>query len=336
MAPLGPFGPLLAVGCSGGADSLALAWMARRWARGRVLALVCDHGLRPGSGAEAAGVAAQLARHGIAARVLPLAVPPGPAMQARARQARRAALLAACGEAGALHLLLAHHAQDQAETLLMRALAGSGARGLSGMAALAPAAQALVLRPLLALPKARLRATCAAAGLVPVEDPSNADGRFLRARLRGVGMRLDAAPFARRRARLEAAVARRIGLAAALREDGAAWLDMAPLGRDAVGRMALARLVQVVGGKAHPPSPVAAAALLARGHGTLGGAVLRRDGLLRPESGNAAATPHLPFDSGAGPATMCFVPPVTPCQMAADTLCSPLSGMMTGKGERAT
>lgn len=335
MAPLGPFGPVIAVGCSGGADSLALAWLAQRWAPGRVLALVCDHGLRDGSVAEAAGVAAQLARHGIAAQVLPLGVAPGTAMQARARAARRAALLRACREAGALHLLLGHHAGDQTETILMRALAGSGALGLAGMAALTPAAEALVLRPLLAIPKARLRATCAEAGLVPVEDPSNADPRFLRARLRRAPAGLDAAPFARRRARLEAALAARIGAAVAVEGPGAARLDLAALGRDAVARLALGRLVQVVGGRAHPPAPGAVATLLARGHGSLGGAVLRRDGRLRREDGHVG--PASQSDAGGAiPATIWFVPPVTPCQMAADTLCSPLSGRMTGKGERAT
>lgn len=337
MAPLGPFGPCMAVGCSGGADSLALTWLAHRWAPGRVLALVCDHGLRPGSDAEAAGVVALLRRHGIAGRVLALGVAPGPGAQARARAARRAALLAACREAGALHLLLAHQAEDQAETVLMRALAGSGPLGLAGMAALSPAAEALVLRPLLALPKRRLRATCAAAGLLPVEDPSNADRRFLRARLRLAPAGLDPAPFGRRRQRLEAALARRLGEAAAIHADGSARLDMAALRRDAAAHLALGRLVQAVGGGAHPPAPAAVAALLRRGFGTLGGAVLGRDGRLRREIGNSPPRSHLRLGgSGPGPMTLCFVPPMDSCQMAPDTLCSPLSGTMAGKGERAT
>ncbi|TDG03640.1 tRNA lysidine(34) synthetase TilS, partial [Paracraurococcus ruber] len=75
MAPLGPFGPAprLAAGVSGGPHSLALALLADRWARGRggtLLALVVDHGLRPESAAEAAGVVARLAARGIAARRL--------------------------------------------------------------------------------------------------------------------------------------------------------------------------------------------------------------------------------------------------------------------------
>lgn len=339
MAPLGPFGPSLMVGCSGGPDSLALTWLAHRWAPGRVTALICDHGLRPGSAAEAEATRAQLATHGIAARVLPLGLPPGPALQARARAARRAALLRACAVAGALHLLLAHHAEDQAETVLMRALAGSGAIGLAGMSALAPAAEALVLRPLLGVPRARLRATCQAAGLHWVDDPSNADPRFLRARLRLDPPRLDAAPFARRRARLEAALAGRLARAASLHEDGTARLDLRALGADAVAALALSRLVRAVGGGRHPPAPAAVAALLARGHGSLGGAVLRRDGLLRPEARIAPilrATHLCDLGPPSGPLTLCFVPPLPPCQTAADTLCSSHPGYVTGKEGRAT
>ncbi|MFL1462353.1 tRNA lysidine(34) synthetase TilS [Roseococcus sp. DSY-14] len=339
MAPLGPFGPALMVGCSGGPDSLALMWLAHGWAPGRVTALVCDHGLRAESAAEAAATVAQLAARGIPARLLPLGLAPGPRTQERARAARRAALLGACAAAGALHLLLAHHAEDQAETILMRALAGSGAIGLGGMSALIPAAEALVLRPLLGVPRARLRATCAAAGLRWLDDPANADRRFLRARLRQAPPRLDAAPFARRRQRLEAALAERLAAAAALEADGTAWLDLAALGADALARLALGRLVRAVGGGRHPPAPAAVAALLARGHGSLGGAVLRRDGRLRPEARIApgARASHLKgLGPASGPLTLCFVPPLPPCQSAADTLSSSHAGRMAGKEGRAT
>ena len=127
---------------------------------------------------------AQLARQGMPARLLSLGLPPGPALQDRARAARLDALQRLCGEAGAPWLLLGHHRADQAETLLLRALAGSGAAGLAAMAPARAAAQALLLRPLLGLAPARLEATLDAAGLIPVRDPSNADPRFTRARLR--------------------------------------------------------------------------------------------------------------------------------------------------------
>jgi tRNA(Ile)-lysidine synthase len=314
MAPLGPFGhaPVLAAGVSGGPHSLALALLADSWARGRggaLLAIICDHGLRPDSAAEAAAAAAMLAGRGIAARVVPLGLAPGPALQQRARRARHAALLGACAAAGAPWLLLGHHRGDQAETVLGRALAGSGPDGLAGMAPARPIAEALVLRPLLDVPPARLEAVAAAAGLAPLRDPSNDDPRFERVRLRalladpggeGPATATLAAAAARQgqaRAARRAAIAARLAEAAELHEDGSARIDLAALGRDAVALAALAALVRVVGGGDHAPPATAAAALLARGEGTLGGAVLRRDGLLRREA--ARLPPPVPARPGA-------------------------------------
>jgi len=305
MAPLGPFGPApsLVVGVSGGPHSLALALLARDWARargGRLLAAICDHGLRPESGAEAASVAAMLVGQGMAARILPLCVAPGPAMQDRARQARLRALLALCEELGAPWLLLGHHRADQAETVLLRALAGSGPAGLAGMGPARPAQAALLLRPLLGVAPARLEAVVAAARLVPVRDPSNADPRFTRARLRatladpaGEGAATSALAeaahrFARRRDTMAAAVADRIAAAVRLHEAGFARIDLAALGRDGVARAALAALVRALGGAAFAPAEAAIARLLETGHGTLGGAVLRRDGLLLREAAGLA------------------------------------------------
>ena len=85
---------------------------------------------------------------------------------------------------GILHLLLGHHAADQAETLLIRALGGSGPAGMAGMAPLVETTRLRLLRPLLAVPPGRLRATLSAAGVAWVEDPSNADRAALRPRLR--------------------------------------------------------------------------------------------------------------------------------------------------------
>lgn len=298
MAPLGPFVFPIAIACSGGPDSLALTWLAHRWAGGRVVAFVVDHGLRAESAAEAAGVAAQLAEHGIAARVLTLRLPGGAGMQERARAARREALLEACHAAGAVHLLLGHHARDQAETIAFRALRGSGARGLAGMAPLSVSAEALLLRPLLDLSPARLAATCTAAGLHAVTDPSNADPRFARARLRqvdGLEAVLAAAPaFAARRAREEAPLFARAAACLRLLPEGCAFLDRAVLGRDATARALLAALVRMVGGRPHAPPPAAVARLLAAGQGSLGGAVWRAGWLARE-----AAGPPIPARPGA-------------------------------------
>jgi tRNA(Ile)-lysidine synthase len=324
MAPLGPFGPApaIAAGVSGGPHSLALAVLAAEWARGRggsLLALVVDHGLRPESGDEAARVAAMLAGRGIAARVIPLGLAPGPATQARARAARMAALLAACRETGAPWLLLGHHRADQAETVLFRALRGTGPAGLAAMAACRAEAGALVLRPLLGVAPARLEATVAAAapGLVPVRDPTNADPRFARPRLRaaladpgGTGEAVAALAeaarrFAARRRAAEAAVADRLAATAEVRPEGFAWIDLAGLGSDAVAVAALGALIQRLGdGAAWPPPAGAVAALLRRGEGTLGGAWLRpraggRRHLLMREPAGAARAVRAPASRGA-------------------------------------
>lgn len=314
MAPLGPFGPAprLLAGVSGGPHSLALALLADDWARvrgGSLLAVVCDHGLRPDSTAEAEGVAAMLARRGIAARIVPLGLAPGPAMQERARAARLAALLAACLAEGAPWLLLGHHRADQAETVLQRALAGSGPAGLAGMAAARDAPEALVLRPLLGIAPARLEAVVAAAGLSPVRDPTNADPRFDRPRLRAVlgdpggegaaaaALAEAAARFGLRRRAAEAAIACRLAACATLHEEGFARLDLPALGRDGVAEAVLGLLVRLVGGAAYAPARQGVRALLARGEGTLGGVVLRRSGLLLREA--AALAPGVPAAPGA-------------------------------------
>lgn len=319
MAPLGPFGPhpAIAAGVSGGPHSLALALLAQRWATARggsLLALVADHGLRPESGAEARGVAAMLEGQGIAARILPLRLPPGPRLQERAREARIAALLEACRAQGRPWLLLGHHRGDQAETLLFRALRSSGEAGLAGIAPVRAAGPALLLRPLLPIPPARLEAVCAAAGLAPVRDPSNRDPRFARIRLRSA---LAAAPpaaeavlaeaaaaFARRRARGDAAIAARLARAAEFLPEGAVRLDPTALGRDGVAAAILARLVRLLGGARHAPPAQAVRALLARGQGTLGRCWLRPAAggtwLLRPEPGalvRKAAVPLAPAET---------------------------------------
>ncbi|MGX9962880.1 tRNA lysidine(34) synthetase TilS [Roseomonas sp. F4] len=314
MAPLGPFGPspLIVVGVSGGPHSLALALLLARWARARggaVLAGIVDHGLRPESGAEALRVAGWLVGQGIAARILPLGLAPGPGAQARARAGRLAALLDLARAVGAGWAALGQHRADQAETLLLRGLAGSGAAGLSGMAPARTAGDALLIRPLLGLAPARLEAVVAEAGLAPLRDPSNADPRFTRARLRaaladpggeGAGvaaLEAAAAAFAGRRARLDAAVAARLAAAVLLFEQGFARIDGGALGQDGVAVAALARLIRTISGAAYAPAPAATAALLARGAGTLGGARLTREGLLMREA--AAMAPAIAAEVGA-------------------------------------
>jgi tRNA(Ile)-lysidine synthase len=292
MAPLGPFGasPRVAAGVSGGPHSLALALLADAWARARggdLLALVADHGLRAESAAEADGVAAMLAARGIASHVLRLGLAGGAGLQARARAARMAALGAAAAAAGRPWLLLGQHRGDQAETLLFRALRGSGQAGLAGMAGARDGGGVLVLRPLLGVAPAALEAVVAMAGVQPVRDPSNTDPRFARVRLRAAladpggqgpgiaALAAAAAAFGQRRERAEARLAARLSLAAEIRPEGFVVIDPVALGRDAVAAAALAQLARLVGGGGLAPAGARAAGLLAAGLGTLGGAWLR-------------------------------------------------------------
>ena len=313
MAPLGPFGsaPRLAVGVSGGPHSLALALLARDWVQargGRLLGLVVDHGLRQESAAEALWAAETLQRQGIPSEVITLALPGGAAVQERARAARLERMLARCGALGLPWLLLGQHRADQAETVLFRALRGSGPSGLAGIPAVRPAAEALLLRPLLGMPPARLEALLKANGVVPLRDPSNLSQRFTRVRLRlsladpdGQGEAIAALAeageaFAHRRARLADAVATRLAAALRLAPEGWARLDSDVLGRDAVAMAALAALLRLLSGSEHAPGQEGVVALLRRGQGTLHG-VQWRDGLLCREA--AACAPALPTHPGA-------------------------------------
>ena len=152
---------------SGGADSLALLVLAVA-AGCRVTAVHVDHGLRPGSAAEAEVVRAAAERYGAAFRAEKVDVAPGPNLEARARAARYAVLPA--------DVLTGHTADDQAETVLLNLLRGAGLDGLAGMR---PGGH-----PILALRRHETEALCAAEGLEPVADPTNADPAHRRNRVR--------------------------------------------------------------------------------------------------------------------------------------------------------
>ncbi len=273
MARFAPFepNPHLAVACSGGADSLALALLAARWAQalgGGVTALTVDHRLRPDSAAEAAQVHAWLAARGIAHETLVRAGdPPSGDVQAAARAARYRLLEAWCEGEAVLHLLTAHQRDDQAETFLLRLARGSGLDGLAGVAALVEHEACRVLRPLLPVPHARLAATLSAEGQDWIEDPSNRDPNFARVRLRAAApvlaaegidaarLAATAAQLGRARAALEANVAALLARAASLHPAGFAWLDPAALAASSeeTGLRALAALLATVAGSPYPP-----------------------------------------------------------------------------------
>ena len=175
----------LGIAVSGGPDSLALLLLAAAALPGHVAAATVDHGLRPGSADEAAFVGTVCAGLGVEHAVLTVSVGEGN-LQSEARAARYAALAQWAADAGVGALATAHHADDQAETLLARLNRGSGVAGLAGVRAAGrvPGGDLLLVRPVLDWRRAELAAVVAAAGLTPVDDPSNADDRFDRARLR--------------------------------------------------------------------------------------------------------------------------------------------------------
>ena len=179
--------PPLAVAVSGGADSLALLLLARAVAPGAVIAATVDHGLRPEAAAEARRVARLCDRLGVAHRTLAVSVGSAGGPQAAARAARYAALGAWAIAGGAATLATAHHLDDQAETLLLRLARGAGLGGLAGVRAARALAPGLrLVRPLLGWRRAELAAIVAAARLTPVDDPSNADPRYDRTRVRAL------------------------------------------------------------------------------------------------------------------------------------------------------
>lgn len=181
---LGALQGRLGVAVSGGPDSLALLLLAAATLPGRVAAATVDHQLRPEAAEEAAFVARCCADLGIPHRILRVTVEGGASVQARAREARYAALAAWAAEEGLEAVLTGHHADDQAETLLMRLGRGSGVGGLAGIRARSRIGSTLVCRPLLGWRRAELEQIVREAGLRPVEDPSNEDEAHDRVRMR--------------------------------------------------------------------------------------------------------------------------------------------------------
>jgi tRNA(Ile)-lysidine synthase len=208
-----PPGDLVLAACSGGADSLALAaavaFEAPRLGL-RAGGVTVDHGLQPGSAAQARAATQALAALGldpvlsVAAVVAARPGQPGPAAQpgeagqgadghpgqpgraaypgpeGAARAGRYQTLDAAADQTGAAAILLGHTRDDQAEGVLLALARGSGTRSLAGMAA----RTGRYLRPLLDVSRAQTRAACAALGLRPWDDPHNSDPAYARSRVR--------------------------------------------------------------------------------------------------------------------------------------------------------
>lgn len=292
MSALGPFLPdvpdaPMGVAVSGGADSMALAWLLSRWRR-HVVAFVVDHGLRAESADEAALVVNRLGEMRIEAHVLRLAPFPAGRMQERARVARFAALEAACAARGCIDLLLGHHQHDQDETVWMRRerlSADVASVGLRGIAPEALRGRVRVLRPLLSIAPERLRATLRAAALPWVEDPSNQNRRFERVRWRQdltEGMRAEARSQQKMAHNESRAYGEHVAacIARCVVWHPAGWCHVMLDSVQDVGvqQAVLAELMRMIAGRAYRPAREAVERLLLRQEGTLGGVVLRPAG----------------------------------------------------------
>lgn len=171
--------PPVVVGFSGGADSVALLALAAEAGLDPV-AVHVDHGLRAGSDADAGAATAIAARLGVRGIVVAVDVAAGSNLEARARAARYEALEAVRVAEGASAVLTGHTMDDQAETVVLNFLRGSGSAGLAGMAA----RRGALARPLLDLRRSETVEICLRLGIEPLADPMNRDPAFRRVRVR--------------------------------------------------------------------------------------------------------------------------------------------------------
>lgn len=283
-AELFPGDARVAVAVSGGADSMALVVLARDWAGdwagggtgggagggadAPLTALTVDHGLRPGSATEAETVGRWCAGLGVAHCILTWEdAKPEKGIQAAARTARYRLLADWCVANGYTALLVGHTQNDQAETFLFRMSRGSGVDGLAAMALAVDRDGLRIVRPLLTVPRTRVEATALAVSQNWIEDPSNADRRYARVRIRQKLAELEAHGvstakiadtariFGRIRAAKEAAIARLAAEIATLFPESHAEIEREPLrlaDRETAQGLVTA-LLAAVGGRDYPP-----------------------------------------------------------------------------------
>ena len=270
---LGPMesAPHIAVGCSGGGDSMALTLLANNWARrrgGRVTALIVDHGLRPESAGEVRQVERWLTDRGIESCILRWRNTPIVGdIQAKARAARYRLMTEWCRRNSVLHLALAHQREDQAETLLLRLARGSGLDGLAAMSVISEHADVRLMRPLLDVAHTRLIATLAHFKQPHIEDPSNRNSDFARVRIRRLSPKLTAegmssprlAATATRLGRARDAMENTVATIAARcvspRFEGYCFVRPTPLleAPEEIGLRILGRVLACVSGAEYPP-----------------------------------------------------------------------------------
>ena len=328
MRPLAPFeaAPKVAIAVSGGRDSIALAFLCDRWVKtmgGEAVLLTVDHGLRAESANEAEFVADWAANREIACQVLRWeGDKPSSAVQQAARDARYTLMEDWCRKQGIVHLFLAHHGDDQGETLLMRLSKGSGAAGLAAMAPITETRHLRLLRPLLSVSRTRLEDTLAQQGMDWVEDPSNADPKYERTLVRKLSGDLTesgldggllsalAGDFAALRQKKELEVVEFLAQKVTLHPTGYVYFSSNALGGASEGfaLAVLGRILRTVGGGGYSPSQKKMARLWGRlgepnfTSATLGRCrimVHRNEVLVFREARNLPAPMKLSADEGA-------------------------------------
>lgn len=188
-------GETVAVGVSGGLDSMALAKMLSDWDRADVHVLIVDHGLRKNAAAESKFAVQQMKGwRNIQPFILKWSgTKPKTRILEEARKARYDLMAKHCRKHGIHHLFLAHHADDQFETVLFRLAKGSGLDGLSGMKMLQPYNENLMLvRPFLNFEKSELLQLCKAHKIKFTDDPTNKNEDYARPRFRAAKDLLEA------------------------------------------------------------------------------------------------------------------------------------------------
>ena len=266
---------------SGGVDSMAMAHILHQfWAQSQgepqsLRALIIDHGIRANSAQEAALTAQRLTALGIPNRIERLANPaPETGIQAWARDHRYQALWReACRDQAVI--VTGHHADDQAETMMMRLSKGSGIKGLAGMRPQSDRHGIKIIRPFLTVPKQTLCDYAAKHGIEYVDDPSNENPKFERVRWRQAQPQFDDLGFsaanlsrlAKSFAALGSVMASQVqglnGKVFGLSPFGQGWIDHCAWQGlpDVLQRLLLTQILQQVAGGGHPPSQDALARL---------------------------------------------------------------------------
>ena len=259
----------LVLAISGGPDSTALMALVAAWQeRPPVLVVTVDHGLRPDAADEAAMVEANAKRLGLPVQIVKAGPIAGRGnLQAAARAARYGLLADAARAGGHDTIVTAHHRDDQAETFLLRLARGSGVYGLAAMAPETAFDGLTLARPLLHVSRQALLAVAQASGLAFADDPSNANMRYDRVRMRQLlpllsshGLTAErlsetAGRLGRAAEAIDGEATKILKQAVTVDDFGVARGDSAPFSavHPEIGLRALARLLQAVSGSHYTP-----------------------------------------------------------------------------------